>query len=68
LSPRVVLNDIGLKVNLLAGRELHKGDFHVTHLISIKGAIGSAPPLMDSPLHNRNVFDGPFFYKKEVST
>jgi hypothetical protein len=68
LSPWVILKDIWLKVNLLAGRIFHKGDFNITHLVSIKVVIGNAPRLRDSPLHNREVFDGPFLYKKEVPT
>jgi hypothetical protein len=65
---RVILKDTQLKADLLAGRILHKGDFNVTHLVPIKGAVGSAPRLRDSPLHNKNVLNGPFFYKKEVPT
>ncbi len=68
LSPQVILNNIQLKVNLLAGGVFHKEEFNVTHLVSIKGAVGIAPQLRDSPLQNRNVFNGPFFYKKKVST
>jgi hypothetical protein len=67
-SPVVILNNIWLKANLLAGGIFHKGDFNIIHLVSIKGAIGNAPRLRDSPLHNRDVFDGPFLYKKEVPT
>jgi hypothetical protein len=63
-----ILNNILLKADHLAGGVIHKRDFNVIHLISIKGAIGSAPRLRDSPLCNRNVFIGPFLYKKEVPT
>ncbi len=68
LSPWVILNNIQLKADLLAYGVLHNGDFNVTHLISIKGAIGSAQRLRDSPLHKGDVFNGPFFYKKKVPT
>jgi hypothetical protein len=34
---------------------------HVPHPVCDKGAIGSAPQLMDNPLHNRNAFTGPLF-------
>jgi hypothetical protein len=68
LSPRVILNNIPLKANLLAGGIFHKGDFNVSHPVSINGAIGSAPQLRDSPLHNGDVFGEPFLYKKEVPT
>jgi hypothetical protein len=56
LSPWVLLHNIGLKANLLAGRVSHKEDFNVAHLVSIKGAAGSVPQLRESPLHYRNVF------------
>jgi hypothetical protein len=39
----------------------HKGDFNVTYLICVKGAIGGAPRLRDIPLHNGHAFTGPFF-------
>ncbi len=70
LYPQVLLHNVQLKANLLAGGILHKGDFNVPHLVSIKGAIGSAPQLRDSllHLHNGNVLNGPFLYKKEVPT
>jgi hypothetical protein len=68
MSPRVILNNIRLKANLLAGSLFQNGDFNTTHLVSIKGAIGSAPQLRDGSLHNGNVFDGPFLYKEEVPT
>ncbi len=57
-----------MKANLLAGRIFHKGDLNIMHLAIIKGGFESAPQLRDSPLHNTNVFDGPFLFKKEVST
>jgi hypothetical protein len=68
LSPWVILHNIWLKASLLAGGVLHKGDSNVTHLVSMKGAIGSASRLRDSPLHNEIVFNGPFLYKKKVPT
>jgi hypothetical protein len=64
LSPWVVLHNIRLKANLLAGGIFLKEDVKVTHLVSIKGTVGSVPKLRDSPLHNRNVFNRPFFTKK----
>jgi hypothetical protein len=54
-----ILYNVRLKVYLLAGRVLHKGDFNVAHLVCDKGAIGSAPRLRDNPLHNGNAFTGP---------
>jgi hypothetical protein len=47
LVSRVILYNIWLKTDLLAGGVLHKRDFNVTHLISDEGAIGSAPQLQD---------------------
>jgi hypothetical protein len=66
LFPQVILNNIRLKANLLAGGIFHKGDLNINHLVSIKGAIGSAPRLRDSPLHNGKVCELPSLYKKEV--
>ncbi len=64
----LVLYNIWLKVDLLAGGVLHKRDFNVTHIICDEGAIGSAPPLRDNPLCNRYVISGPFLYKNEIPT
>jgi hypothetical protein len=68
LFPRVVLNNVRLKAYLFAGRVSHKEDFNVTHLICVKGAVGSAPRLRDIPLHNEYAFPGSFFQEKEVTT
>jgi hypothetical protein len=67
VSPAIFYN-VRLKVDLLAGRVLHKRDFNVPHLACDKGAVGSAARLRNNPLHNRNAFTGPFFHEKEVST
>jgi hypothetical protein len=66
-SPGILYN-VRLKADLLAGQVLHKRDFNVAHLVCDEGAIGSAPLLRDNPLHNGNVFTGPFFHEKEVTT
>ena len=68
LFPWIILDNIWLKADLLAGQALHKRDFNVAHLVCDKGAIGSAPQLKDNPLHNGNAFTGPFFHEKEVTT
>ncbi len=65
---RAILYNVRLKADLLAGQVLHKRDFNVTHPVCDKGAIGSAPRLRDNLLHNGNVFTGPFFHEKEVTT
>jgi hypothetical protein len=68
LVSRAILYNVRLTADLLAGRVLQKRDFNVAHLVCEEGAIGSAPRLRDNPLHNRNVFTGPFFHEKEVTT
>ncbi len=62
LAPWILLNNVWLKANLLAGR------VNIAHLICMKGAVGRAPRLRDSPFYNRNVFNEPFLYQKEVAT
>ena len=57
-----VLYNVQLKADLHAGRVLHKRDLNVAHLVCDKGAVESAPRLRDNPLHNGNVFTGPFFH------
>jgi hypothetical protein len=47
LFPLVVLNNIWLKTDLLAGRVLHKGDFNFTHLIGTSCWIATEMYLMD---------------------
>ncbi len=68
LVSRAVFYNRWMKADLHAGGVLHKRGFNVTNLISNEGAIGIAPGLKDNPLHNRNVFTGPFIYEKEVPT
>jgi hypothetical protein len=43
VSPWVVLHNIWLKANLFFRRLFHKGDLNITHLVSSKGAVRSAP-------------------------
>ncbi len=68
LVSRVILYNVRLKANLLAGRVPYKRDFNVAHPVCGEGAIGSAPRLRDNPLHNGNAFTGPFLHEKEVIT
>jgi hypothetical protein len=68
LVSRAILYNVRLKADHLAGRVLHKRDFNVAYLVCDEGAIGSASQLRDNPLHNGNVFTGPFFHEKEVTT
>ncbi len=51
-----ILYNVGLKVDLLAGRVFHKRDLNINHLVCDEGAVGSAPRLRDNLLCNRNVF------------
>ncbi len=68
LVSQPILYNVRLKANLLAGRVLHKRNFNVAQLVCDEGAVGSAPRLRDNPLHNGNVFTGPRFHEKEVTT
>jgi hypothetical protein len=67
LVSQVILYDIRLKADLLAGQVLHKRDVNVTHHVCDEGAIGSAPRLRDNALCNRNAFTGLIFFIKRRS-